>query len=69
MLVAGGFHPADIARIKNNDDWLKRFLEHYEFNEQEAFNMLWEVCSWRRKFGTNGKVLLFLLLLYNNVCV
>ncbi|XP_020287427.1 motile sperm domain-containing protein 2-like [Pseudomyrmex gracilis] len=48
-----GFHPADIARIKNNDDWLKRFLEHYEFDEQEAFNMLWEVCSWRRKFGTN----------------
>ncbi|EGI62159.1 PREDICTED: motile sperm domain-containing protein 2-like [Acromyrmex echinatior] len=48
-----GFHTADIARIKNNDDWLKRFLEHHEFNEQDAFNMLWETCTWRRKFGTN----------------
>ncbi|XP_077260747.1 motile sperm domain-containing protein 2 [Temnothorax americanus] len=48
-----GFHPADIARVKNSDDWLKRFLEHHEFNEQEAFNMLWETCTWRRKFGTN----------------
>ncbi|XP_012529246.1 motile sperm domain-containing protein 2 [Monomorium pharaonis] len=48
-----GFHTADIARIKNTDDWLKRFLEHHEFNEQEAFNMLWETCTWRRKFGTN----------------
>ncbi|XP_011631817.1 motile sperm domain-containing protein 2-like isoform X1 [Pogonomyrmex barbatus] len=48
-----GFHSADIARIKNSDDWLKRFLEHHEYNEQEAFNMLWETCTWRRKFGTN----------------
>ncbi|EZA54168.1 hypothetical protein DMN91_000417 [Ooceraea biroi] len=48
-----GFHPADIARIKNNDDWLKRFLDHHESNENEAFNMLWETCTWRRKFGTN----------------
>ncbi|XP_011697966.1 PREDICTED: motile sperm domain-containing protein 2-like [Wasmannia auropunctata] len=48
-----GFHPADIARIKNSDNWLKRFLDHNENNEQEAFNMLWESCTWRRKFGTN----------------
>ncbi|EFN78120.1 motile sperm domain-containing protein 2 [Harpegnathos saltator] len=48
-----GFHPADIARINNNDDWLKRFLEHHEFNTQEAFNMLWETCIWRRKIGAN----------------
>ncbi|XP_014481736.1 PREDICTED: motile sperm domain-containing protein 2-like [Dinoponera quadriceps] len=47
-----GFHPADIARI-NTDDWLKRFLEHHEYNMQEAFNMLWETCIWRRKIGAN----------------
>ncbi|XP_032679586.1 motile sperm domain-containing protein 2-like isoform X2 [Odontomachus brunneus] len=48
-----GFHSADIARINSNDDWLKRFLEHHEFNMQEAFNMLWETCTWRRKIGAN----------------
>lgn len=47
------FHPADIDRIKLSDSWLKRFLEHHEFNEQEAFNMLWETCTWRSNFGTN----------------
>lgn len=58
-MLAEGFHPADIARIKNNDDWLKRFLEHSEFNDQEAFNMLWDTCTWRRKIGANGKIMLF----------
>lgn len=48
-----GFHPADIARIKNTDDWLKRFLEHHQGNVQDSLSMLWESCTWRRKFGTN----------------
>ncbi|EFN71009.1 Motile sperm domain-containing protein 2 [Camponotus floridanus] len=48
-----GFHPADIARIKNTDDWLRRFLEATDLNEQEAFNMLWDTCTWRKKFGAN----------------
>lgn len=48
-----GFHPADIARIKDTDDWLNRFLEHNDCNVQESLSMLWESCSWRRKFGTN----------------
>jgi len=56
-LFAEGFHPADIARIKNTDDWLRRFLEATDLNEQEAFNMLWDTCTWRRKFGANGKTI------------
>ncbi|KAK2576563.1 hypothetical protein KPH14_005236 [Odynerus spinipes] len=48
-----GFHPADIDRIKHNGDWLRRFLEHNEYNLQESLSMLWEACNWRRKFGTN----------------
>ncbi|OAD59468.1 Motile sperm domain-containing protein 2 [Eufriesea mexicana] len=47
------FHPADITRIKENNNWLRRFLEHNENNIQEALNMLWETCTWRAKFGTN----------------
>ncbi|KZC04919.1 PREDICTED: motile sperm domain-containing protein 2-like [Dufourea novaeangliae] len=46
------FHPDDIARIDNNN-WLKRFLEHNDNDIQESLNMLWESCTWRRKFGTN----------------
>lgn len=43
--------------IETNDDWLGRFLEHNENNEQEALHMLWETCAWRQKFGVNGKPL------------
>ncbi|XP_031828053.1 motile sperm domain-containing protein 2 [Nomia melanderi] len=48
-----GFHPADIARIKENKNWLRRFLEHTEQNVDDALNMLWDTCVWRKKFGTN----------------
>ncbi|XP_054012731.1 motile sperm domain-containing protein 2-like [Hylaeus anthracinus] len=44
-----GFHPADIAKIMEND-WLRRFLEHNECNMIDSLNMLWETCTWRRKF-------------------
>lgn len=47
------FHPADIVRVEENNTWLKRFLEHNEYNVQEALNMLWETCVWRSKFGAN----------------
>ncbi|KAG6797794.1 motile sperm domain-containing protein 2 [Apis mellifera caucasica] len=47
------FHPADIARVKENNNWLRRFLEHNENNIQESLNMLWDTCIWRSKFGTN----------------
>lgn len=48
------FHPVDIIKIKEDNHWLQRFLEHNENNVQEALNMLWETCYWRSKFGTNG---------------
>lgn len=57
-LISGEFHPADINRIKENNNWLKRFLEHTENNVQEALTMLWDTCTWRRKFGANGTSLL-----------
>lgn len=50
-----GFHPADLARIKNSDDWVKRFLLHTECDMQLALQLLWDSCEWRKKFGTNGK--------------
>lgn len=48
-----GFHPADLARVKNSDDWLKRFLLHSELDMQLALQLLWDTCEWRKKFGTN----------------
>lgn len=50
-----GFHPADLARVRNTDDWLKRFLLHSELDMQLALQLLWDSCEWRKKFGTNGK--------------
>ncbi|XP_011494873.1 PREDICTED: motile sperm domain-containing protein 2-like [Ceratosolen solmsi marchali] len=47
------FHSADIDKIKSTDKWLQRFLEHNEFNVQEALKMLWDTCEWRKNFGTN----------------
>lgn len=41
--------------MTENNNWLRRFLEHNENNVQESLNMLWETCTWRSKFGTNGK--------------
>lgn len=55
LITVSEFHPADITRIKENNNWLRRFLEHNENNAQETLNMLWETCIWRTKFGTNGK--------------
>ncbi|XP_063702878.1 motile sperm domain-containing protein 2-like [Culicoides brevitarsis] len=51
--VKGGFHPADLARINDNDIWLTKFLQEKDLNVNEALNMLWETCIWRKEFGTN----------------
>ncbi|XP_046997171.1 motile sperm domain-containing protein 2-like [Schistocerca americana] len=48
-----GFHAADISRVKNSDDWLRRFIVHNDNNENAAFDMLWDTCDWRKKYGTN----------------
>ncbi|KAK0081503.1 hypothetical protein PV325_012053 [Microctonus aethiopoides] len=47
------FHPDDLARIKMQDDWLRRFLEHTAYNVQEALTMMWTTCEWRKKVGAN----------------
>nr|CAD7458065.1 unnamed protein product [Timema tahoe] len=51
--VEGGFHPADLARVKNSDDWLRRFLIHHEGNLNDALQMMWDCLEWRKTFGTN----------------
>ncbi|XP_011314035.1 motile sperm domain-containing protein 2-like [Fopius arisanus] len=48
-----GFHPDDLTRIRTRDEYLKRWLEHTDFNVQESVNMLWSTCEWRRKVGAN----------------
>lgn len=56
--LIGGFflvvHPADLKRVKDGDDWLRRFLLHHDLDEKLALGMLWETVLWRRDFKTNG---------------
>lgn len=47
-------HPADLKRVKDSDDWLRRFLLHHDLDEKLALNMLWETVIWRKEFKTNG---------------
>ncbi|XP_017780171.1 PREDICTED: motile sperm domain-containing protein 2-like [Nicrophorus vespilloides] len=51
--IDSNVHPADLARAKNDDNWLKRFLMHHDGDQQLALNMMWDVMEWRKTFGTN----------------
>lgn len=51
--IPGGIHPADLTRIKSNDDWLRRFLLHNDGDIKDSLNMAWDTCKWRKTFGTN----------------
>ncbi|KAL3284474.1 hypothetical protein HHI36_018635 [Cryptolaemus montrouzieri] len=46
-------HPKDLKRIKEEDDWLRRFLLHTELKQTEALQMLWTTLQWRKEYGTN----------------
>ncbi|KAG8228141.1 hypothetical protein J437_LFUL002796 [Ladona fulva] len=50
---SGGVHPNDLAKIKNGDAWLKRFLMHNDCEMKESLDMLWEAVDWRNKVGAN----------------
>lgn len=52
--MTGGFHPKDIERIKSKDIWLQRFLEQEDLDPDASLKMLWNTCTWRKEFGTNG---------------
>uniref|UniRef100_A0A1B6CK24 MSP domain-containing protein n=1 Tax=Clastoptera arizonana TaxID=38151 RepID=A0A1B6CK24_9HEMI len=49
----GHFHPADILRITKNDDWCQRFLITHDLDVDNALNMLWDTCEWRRENKVN----------------
>lgn len=53
----GGIHPADLTRIQDSDDWLRRFLLHNDRDIKESLTMAWDTCKWRKTFGTNGELL------------
>ncbi|XP_046390062.1 motile sperm domain-containing protein 2-like [Ischnura elegans] len=50
---SGGVHPADLAKIKNGDAWLRRFLTHNDCDMKETLDMLWESVDWRNRVGAN----------------
>lgn len=49
----GSFHPADMSRIVDSDDWLKRILVHHDIDMKEALNMVFEACQWRKDNKVN----------------
>ncbi|XP_034942102.1 motile sperm domain-containing protein 2-like [Chelonus insularis] len=51
--ASANFHPNDLNRAKTQDDWLQRFLVHSEYKINEAVNMMWTSCEWRKNVGAN----------------
>ncbi|XP_039287227.1 motile sperm domain-containing protein 2 isoform X2 [Nilaparvata lugens] len=49
----GSFHPADMSRILDSDDWLNRILVHHDLDMKEALNMVFEACQWRKDNKVN----------------
>ncbi|CAK1554274.1 unnamed protein product [Leptosia nina] len=47
-----GFHQLDLDRVKD-DKYLRRVLKHNEEDPKEAFNMLWDIFTWRKTVGAN----------------
>lgn len=47
------FHPADLARIKDNDLWIEQLLEAYKLDVEKTIVRLWENCEWRQSFGVH----------------
>lgn len=47
-------HPADLIRIKESDDWLRRFLLHHDLDEKLALDMVWDTVQWRKDVKVNG---------------
>lgn len=63
-----GFHPHDISRIKNSDDWIRNFLIENDGDLNNALEMLWDTCVWRKKNDVNGKDL-FLIYIFHMLTV
>lgn len=49
-----GVHPKDLLRVKNDDDWLERFLKHQKSEVEKAHEMLWTSVTWRKENNING---------------
>ncbi|KAK4004350.1 motile sperm domain-containing protein 2 [Daphnia magna] len=46
-------HPKDLERLKNDKDWVRRFLLHHDLDKEKAVNMIIGTLKWRQKFGAN----------------
>lgn len=46
-------HHKDIERLKNDRNWVRRFLLHHEGDSDKALNMIIGTLKWRQKFGAN----------------
>lgn len=55
MFAVNYFHPQDMDKIMNSDEWLQRFLMHHDNDIKDALNMLWDTCHWRKDNQVNGE--------------
>lgn len=48
-------HPKDVERLKNDREWVRRFLLHHDMDKDKALNMILSTLKWRQKVGANGE--------------
>lgn len=46
------FHPSDLERARD-DKYLKRVLQHQEYDAKSAADMLWDILTWRKSVGAS----------------
>ncbi|CAH0602340.1 unnamed protein product [Chrysodeixis includens] len=46
------FHPSDLERARD-DKYIKRVLEHQEYDAKRGADMLWDILTWRKAVGAS----------------
>lgn len=49
----GTFHPKDLERVKTNNFYLEKYLEHNDLDMKLSLQLLWDILVWRKNFGAN----------------
>lgn len=53
--IADEFHPKDLHRFKNDDQWVVDFLENNDFHMKNSFKQCMDTLEWRKSYGVNGE--------------
>ncbi|XP_055915491.1 motile sperm domain-containing protein 2-like [Eupeodes corollae] len=52
-IPCGSFHPIDLERVKTNNFYLEKYLEHNDLDMKLSLQLLWDILVWRKNFGAN----------------